>query len=253
MNDAHMVLDRLTAWRDDSRRFPRPLARERARAAMHAALASGTAPVGARSAALRIHPRWRARLTGSVVALAAAAAVVALGWDAPAGSPLFGIRSARQGVQLVLPGADAASLHLQFAEQDLADARVGTDLASSLADAGSQLSSALSALPSDLGSPLWARYEDDQTTLANAEKGIGTASPGEPPRTSAGSPPGATAPGSSAEPSGSDRSPRATGSPRPSGSDDDGSPAPSASGGGGGGGDDGGGGGSDDGGGGDGG
>ena len=177
MNDAHMVLDRLTAWRDDSRRFPRPLARERARAAMHAALASGTAPVGARSAALRIHPRWRARLTGSVVALAAAAAVVALGWDAPAGSPLFGIRSARQGVQLVLPGADAASLHLQFAEQDLADARVGTDLASSLADAGSQLRSALSALPSDLGSPLWARYEDDQTTLANAEKGIGTASP----------------------------------------------------------------------------
>jgi hypothetical protein len=113
--------------------------------------------------------------SGAIAALAAvvaAAGVAAAGWNAAPGSALFVIRAAKQSVQLKLPGTNDAALHLQFAEQSLADARDRVNPQQSLADARAELNAALVELPTDRRSALWIRYSDDEATLAREEPGL---------------------------------------------------------------------------------
>jgi hypothetical protein len=168
-----VLSDRLDAWRESSRREPRRHARERALDAMVAALASAaTAP---RPRPHHFRPRFRhAGLIAGVGTLAATVAVAAAGWNAPPGSALFVVRVARQGVMLKLPGSDDAALHLQFAEQSLAEARDRVDPKQSLANAQNELAAALSELPSERTSPLWARYYSDERRLLADESQLET-------------------------------------------------------------------------------
>lgn len=161
----------LAAWRAASRRAPRSHATERARDAMLAALVSPRAT--------RRRPMWMLRPrfahSGALAAMAtvvAAAGVAAAGWNAAPGSALFVIRAARQSVQLKLPGTNDAALHLQFAEQSLAEARDHVNPHQSLADAGAELNAALLELPADRRSALWTRYSNDEATLAREESGL---------------------------------------------------------------------------------
>jgi hypothetical protein len=163
----------LASWREDSLRPPLSEARARARAAMHAALA---APVAGRYRVralslpfgIRLQHR-RPLLAVAAAALGGAVLVGLIGWNAPAGSPLYGVRAARQGIQLALPGADQAALRLQYAESSLADARNGIDTGASLADARTELQTAYSELPVDHASPLWGRWDTDESKLAADE------------------------------------------------------------------------------------
>ena len=161
----------LAAWRAASRRAPRSHATERARDAMLAALVS---PHAIRRRRLwMVRPRFAH--SGAIAAMAtvlAAAGVAAAGWNAPPGSTLFAIRAARQSVQLKLPGTNDAALHLQFAEQSLAEARDHVNPQQSLADARAELNAALPELPADRSSALWNRYVNDEATLAREQSGL---------------------------------------------------------------------------------
>jgi hypothetical protein len=216
----------LAAWHEDSRRPPGEEARERMRTAMHQARRLGAAAPRRPLSGL-LHPRFglrRSVLAGVTVVATAAAVVGVLGWNAPPGSPLFQVRSVRQGIQLALAGSDAAALHLGFAETDLADARRGENTASSLQDASNELAAARAVLPPDRSSPLWHQYDDDIASLQADQEGI----EGE-----GGSTPGASPIGGAA---GSEREPEETAPPNlgtalPQGSHS--ATAPSVSGGGG--------------------
>jgi hypothetical protein len=209
MADDELLAPYLAAWREDSLYPSLPHSRELARAAMLAAVASGRRGLFGRalwfSAGFRLRG-LRVRMAGFVGAVAVAAAVAALGWNAPAGSFLHGVRVARQSVQLAVPGADLAGLHLEFAEQSLADARDGIDPAASLADARSELDAAREVLPVDHSSPLWTRWGDDEAILGTEE-----ASP-----TGGGVPPAGVPAGGSAASAAAPHSPSddATGVPR---------------------------------------
>jgi uncharacterized membrane protein YgcG len=123
-------------------------------------------------------PRFgRAGLIASTATIVAAASVAAAGWNAPPGSALSMVRSVRQGVMLKLPGANDTALHLEFAEQSLADARERINPAQSLADATTELNAAYSELSRDASSPFWSRYRLDESTLLSEESGIESESP----------------------------------------------------------------------------
>ncbi len=159
----------LDAWRQSSRRAPRRHARERAHDAMFEAMAAASLPRTRRSL-LHLRPRFgSAGLIASAATIVAAAGVAAAGWNAPAGSALFLVREARQGVMLKLPGTDDIVLHLEFAEQSLADARERTNPAQSLANAGTELADVFAALSGKPSSPLWSRYHLDEATLVSEE------------------------------------------------------------------------------------
>jgi hypothetical protein len=154
----------LGAWRTASRRQPRSHATERARDAMLVALSS-SAPIKRRPFRM-LRPRFAH--SGAIAAAAtviAAAGVAAAGWNAPPGSALFVIRATRQSVQLKLPGTNDAALHLQFAEQSLAEARDHINPVQSLADARDELNAAFPELPADRTAALWSRYQADEATL----------------------------------------------------------------------------------------
>jgi hypothetical protein len=163
----------LIAWREDSLRPPLPQARERARNAMRVAAASAarhryrvralSLPFGVR---LRLGP---ALLGGAAAAVVAGVVVGLLGWNAPAGSPLYGVRAARQTIQLVLPGADLAALHMQYAEASLLDAHNDINATASLANARNELDAAQRQLPTDRSAPLWTRWEHDESQVATEE------------------------------------------------------------------------------------
>ena len=80
-------------------------------------------------------------------------------------------RSARQGVILKLPGADDATLHLQFAEAEPCGCETTDNPAQSLADASTELEAAFTVLSADPSSPLWPRYRLDAATLLSEEFG----------------------------------------------------------------------------------
>jgi hypothetical protein len=167
----------LDAWRLSSRRAPRRHARERAHDAMLDAIIVASRRPRARSF-FSLRPRFgHAALIASAATIVAAASVGAAGWNAPPGSALFVVREARQGVMLKLPGADDATLHLQFAESSLADAKEGINPAESLADASTELKAAFTALSSEPSSPIWSRYRLDEATLLSEESGIESESP----------------------------------------------------------------------------
>ena len=229
----------LGAWRAASRRAPRSHATERARDAMLAALVAP--PQARRRAFWMLRPRFAHSGAVAVVAtVVAAAGVAAAGWNAPPGSALFVIRATRQSVQLKLPGTNDAVLHLQFAEQSLAEARDGDNPVQSLADARAELSAALPELPADRTSDLWTRYRSDETTLTREESGLDHEDSTPPGSTGAPSPPADDTPGkpgSSPTDDGERPSPHPTSSASPSGwgggddgGGDDDSPRPSGSG-----------------------
>ena len=167
----------LDAWRLSSRRAPRRHARERAHDAMVDAIIVASRRPRARSF-FSLRPRFgHAPLIASAATIVAAASVAAAGWNASPGSALFVVREARQGVMLKLPGADDATLHLQFAEASLADARQRIDPAQSLADASTELKAAFTVLSNDPSSPLWPRYRLDAATLLSEEFGTELESP----------------------------------------------------------------------------
>jgi hypothetical protein len=232
-----VLADHLDAWRESSRRAPRRGARERALDAMVTALASTA--VGRRTRPHLFRPRFRhAGLIAGVGTLAATVAVAAAGWNAPAGSALFVVRVARQGVMLKLPGSDDAALHLQFAEQSLAEARDRVDPKQSLANARAELAAALRELPSERTSPLWVRYYSDERLLlaevsqletegdsqssgAAPPRPTGSGSTDEPTQAATGdhehsnSPSGGASPSGAGDYSGAAIPPSSSGSPRP--------------------------------------
>lgn len=176
MIDPHLSAS-LDAWRESSRRAPRRHARERAHDAMLDAVVAASRRGPARSF-FSLRPRFgHAGLIASTATIVAAASVAAAGWNAPPGSALFVVRAARQGVMLKLPGSNDATLHLEFAEQSLADARERINPAQSLTDASAELAAAFSELSSDQTSPLWARYRLDEATLVTDEFELQTESP----------------------------------------------------------------------------
>jgi hypothetical protein len=234
----------ILAWREDSLQGAPPQRRERARAAMLAAVAG--LPRGGHRA-LPFRARFRLRhaplpLAGAVAALAAAVVAGLIGWNAPAGSPLHGVRVARQGLLLAVPGANLAELHLEFAEQSLSDAHNEVNAAASLADARSELDAARGELPVDHHSALWTRWSGDESLLGtedaelrsdNSAAGGGSdhASPAVAPSRGGATPEATEAPGGSATRGGSSepsQSPQASPSESPGGGDDN-PPSSSAS------------------------
>ena len=162
----------------------------RARNLLHAAIdRQGTAPSTPR-------PLWRRGVlqvrrhlvaSGSMLAAAAAALVVTLGWSAPAGSPLHDVRLAREAVTLQLPGTNNASLVLGYAEDRLADARAGRNPRASLDEAAALLKTSGDELPAtNAGDPLWTRWSNDEAELTalyaqlGSGRGDGTPAPSPP-------------------------------------------------------------------------
>ena len=139
-------------------------ARDRARQALLAEVARARD-----EGALRVRrPHWRHRIAIGLAA-GAMASLVGAGWNAPPGSALHFVRTSRQAVALSLPGANPAALHLQYAEQDLADARAGRNRAASLDEARRQLDAAHAVLPVDHASPLWTQWTTDESELAGEQ------------------------------------------------------------------------------------
>jgi hypothetical protein len=226
----------LDAWRQSSRRTPRRHARERAQDAMLDAITVASRRPRTRNF-FSLRPRFaHAGLIASTATIVAAASVAAAGWNAPPGSALFAIRAARQGVMLKLPGSNDAALHLEFAEQSLADARARINPVQSLANAATELDEAFRELSSDPSSPLFPRYHLDEATLLSEESGFETEGPSPRPASAPSEPGGDDTPGASQPAHGEDEP-----SPRPpSPTTGDGSPSASGDYGGGGGGDGGG-------------
>ena len=191
-----VLSDHLDAWRESSRRAPRRHARERALDAMVTALAStATAP---RPRSHHFRPRFRhaGLIAGSGHA----------GCDGGRGcgrlerptriSTLRGARSA-SGRDAQTSGLNDAALHLQFAEQSLAEARDRIDAEQSLANARTELAAALRELPSERTSPLWARYYSDERRLLAEESQLETEGDSQ---SSGAAPPRPTGNGSTDEP-----------------------------------------------------
>ena len=83
---------------------------------------------------------------------------------------------------LKLPGSDDTALHLEFAEQSLAEARDRINPAQSIADAANELGVAFAELSGNPSSPLWPRYRlDAAALLRRGSPGSRPASPPSPP------------------------------------------------------------------------
>lgn len=155
------------ALRAESAEAPDRGAMETARRAMHHARAiqperSGVA-VFAALLRTALSPRLLVATGGTLVAALAAVAVI--GWNAPAGTPLHGIRVAHESLQLAFPGADRVALDLDYAESRMQDAQQSSgSWSSSLDEAARYLDDARQHLQS--GSPLWPRWQDDESLLA---------------------------------------------------------------------------------------
>lgn len=166
------------ALRQESSPAPRPEAMAAARAAMHQAR---TVEMERRplqrlarrlGTALTMH---RLMAAGSAVA-AGVALVALLGWNAPAGSPLHGVRVAHEQLALVLPGSDRAGLDLGYAESRLEQAQHDGSTAA-LDEAQRLLDDAHAHLSA--GSTLWPRWQRDVKLLSelrdrDGESGSGT-------------------------------------------------------------------------------
>jgi hypothetical protein len=138
----------------------------RARAAMHRELARHHRPIAVISARMRRRLRLVALLSAG-----AAAALVTLGWVAPAGSSLYPIRLAHEHLQLLLPGVDRSAAEMSDAESRLADAADGRNQSASLDAAALLLAAARRDLPSDHASASWARWNGDEADLSRLRAG----------------------------------------------------------------------------------
>jgi hypothetical protein len=171
------------AWVQQSRVASCPAAMVSARAAMHSAVRSTPAAASSRRrfrvAVLRLDAliRHPLRLTAGSIA-AAAAVILALGWNAGPGTPLHSIQLARQDASLVLASStQALDLRLQYAEARLQAAAAGSDRHDNLEEAASLLTAALSELPASHTDPLWQRWSRDEGILAALLTSPGTPGP----------------------------------------------------------------------------
>jgi hypothetical protein len=160
------LLAAFDALRAESAVAPDPGATARARAAMHAARAArpqlgGLALLGAH---LRhaLRPQRLLAVGGGLVA--GLTVVSVLGWNAPAGSALHGVRVAHESVVLVFPGTDRIGLDLDYAESRLHEAQSAAS-SSSLDEAEGLLDDARQHLA--VGSSQWTRWQDDEKLLGD--------------------------------------------------------------------------------------
>jgi hypothetical protein len=162
------LLAAFDALRDESAAPADRAAMEKARAAMHQARAVQPQRRGLALIAEQIrHAVTPRRLLAGGAGLAAGLAVVAgLGWNAPAGSPLHGVRVAHEAVVLALPGSDRVGLDLDYAEARMREAQQQAgSWSSSLDEAGRLLDDARQHLVA--GSPRWPRWENDEKLLGD--------------------------------------------------------------------------------------
>ena len=169
-DERHSLPSGVAAWAAESRLTPREQPVADARAAMHAAAAAAPAAIPGRSSrilpALRAAGRRHPLRLGTATLVAAASLLVALGWDAPAGSPLHEVRIGREQVGLILAAGDArTALRLSYAESRLRDAKAGIDPQGSLGEAAGLLDQARAALPAGHDGELWQRWTGDEDTL----------------------------------------------------------------------------------------
>jgi hypothetical protein len=178
MTEQHDEILRALARLADEGRAPSAAGFEaRARTALHAAVERRVTRGSGWSCLGTLVRRPAARGLGAVLT-AAAAIVVALGWSAPAGSPLHTVRLAREAVLLDLPGSDRAARELQYAEDRLADAAAGRDPSASLAEAASLLDRAARDLRGRSG-PVWDRWSHDEAELREGQQGRPTGGDGD--------------------------------------------------------------------------
>lgn len=163
----------LDSWRSDSRaEFGGPqLAATKAavRAAMLASAGAKGADRSQRRQAREWRLGWSTALTGvAALVVAGAASTAAVGWNAPAGSPLHFVRLTQERVRLSMPGADRPAIELSLAEDRLREARPG-HAADSLREAASLLAEARRALANDQQVSLAGRLENDEAALRDEE------------------------------------------------------------------------------------
>jgi hypothetical protein len=135
----------------------------RARRALAAAvMARGERPWFIRLMQRPIHPRSLI----AELAVLMIAAVGAVGWSAPAGSPFHGVRLARESITRSLSGENRLDIDLSFAEQSLAEAGRDQARADSEAEAHLFLDDARALLPANVNDPRWQRWQADENALA---------------------------------------------------------------------------------------
>ena len=163
MTERDRLFDALADLRRESEITPSSHFQQSARAAMHAVAATRRRRAFNAVAAMRL----RIAIVPSIGAAAAvAASVLIIGWSAPAGSPLYAIRTAHEELQLLAPGIDRCAAELGDAESRLADASGGRDRSASLAAASLLLAAARADLPANHSSPDWPRWTRDEQQLA---------------------------------------------------------------------------------------
>ena len=164
------LLAAFDALRAESAAAPDPVSTERARAAMHVARAAQPELGGLALLAARVRHALRPpRLLAAVGGLATGLAVVSLlGWSAPAGTPLHGVRVAHEAVVLALPGSDRIGLDLDYAEARLREAQAQAGSRSSLDEAAGLLDDARQHLAA--GSLRWPRWQDDEKLLGDLRR-----------------------------------------------------------------------------------
>ncbi len=157
------ILDGLTQLAPDGIDGPGHQAELRARQAMLAAVAARR--WGGWRARLMWRPAHAGRLMAKVAALAATAVAV-IGWSAPAGTLLHGVRLARETIARTLPGANRLDVDLGVAEQYLAEAARNEAPADSESEARLFLDDARGLLPPNRNDPLSLRWQNDENALA---------------------------------------------------------------------------------------
>jgi hypothetical protein len=104
-------------------------------------------------------------LAGAAGATLALSAVTALGWNAPAGTPLHMVEVAHEQLSLAFPGTDRAAADLGYAEARLDQAARGTAESDALDEAQRLLDDARNYLPPDHTAAIWARWQTDSNRL----------------------------------------------------------------------------------------
>ena len=108
----------------------------------------------------------RPRSVIAELAVLTVAAIAAIGWSAPAGTPFHGVRLARETIVRSLSGENRLDMDLNFVEQYLAEAARNEAPLASEAEARLYLDDARSLLPANLTDPSWQRWRADENELA---------------------------------------------------------------------------------------
>jgi hypothetical protein len=157
------VADALRQLSSEGIAGPNYRSQARARQAMFAAVvARRERPWLLRALRRPLHPR---NLIAEL-ALLMVAAIGAVGWSAPAGTPFHGVRFAREAIARSLSGESRLDVDLSFAEQYLAEAARNQAPQDSEAEARLFLEEARRLLPANQTDPMWQRWRADENQLA---------------------------------------------------------------------------------------